>query len=345
MTPAKTLIVLAALAASAPPAARAGEPVLQASWESSLGVVRGARVLDCVAVGPRVLAGDERGGVVALDPASGALQWFVQAPGPLDFVPSDGGAIALASGPTVIVVDSATGRRLFETTSAAAPAASPCSDGRMLFVPSLLESTLVAWDMVTGRKAWEFRFESPFAGPALLCGLEGSRSVVVELDDGTLRAVPAQPEVPRAERWVARTGRVLGAPLAAGDALVVATLDHAVVSLDATAGTVRWRRFTGEPPRSPVVAAGGLLVVSTADGLLALRPADGATAWTQPVAGRPLGDVGGELLVRSGDACQWRASANGRLLRERLPGRAVAAGGRMVELRDGRAIVGWARGD
>ncbi|MBM3986190.1 MAG: hypothetical protein FJ296_10980, partial [Planctomycetes bacterium] len=351
MTPTKAFIVLATLVAIVPLTAKAGglgepgagEPVLRPAWESALGRARAARLLDCVAVGPRVLVGDERGGVVALDPESGELQWFVQLPGPLDFVPSDGGAVALASGPTVVVVASATGRRLFEVTSAAAPAASPCSDGRMLFVPSLLDSTLVAYDLATGRKAWEFRFASPFSGPAQICGLEGSRSVVVALDDGTLRAVPAQLEVPRGERWVARTGRVLGAPLSMGDALVAATFDHAVVSLDASAGTVRWRRYTGERPRTPVVGAGGLLVVCTADGLLALQAEDGSTAWTQEGAGRPLGDVGGELLLRSGDACQWRESASGRLLRERLPGRAVAAGGRLVELRDGQVVAGWAR--
>jgi outer membrane protein assembly factor BamB len=343
MTPAKTLIVLAMLAATAPLTAQAGGPVLRPAWESSVGLARGARLLDCVAVGSRVLVGDERGGVVALDPATGALQWFVQAPGPLDFVPSDGGAIALASGPTVIVVDSATGRRLFETTSASAPAASPCSDGRMLFVPSLLDSTLVAWDMATGLKAWEFRFASPFDGPAQVCGLEGSRSVVVALDDGTLRAVPAQLEVPRGERWVARTGRVLGAPVALGGALVVATHDRSLVSLDASAGTLRWRRFTGDPPTSPVVVAGGLLAVATSEGLLGLRVEDGSTAWTHPGGGRPLGDVGGELLVRAGDACHWRAADSGRLLRERLPGRSVAAGGRLVELRDDQVVKGWAR--
>ena len=343
MTLAKILIVLSMFLAIVPPTARAGESLLRPVWESSLGVARGARLLDCVAVGERVLVGDERGGVMALDPATGTLQWFVQAPGPLDFVPSDGGAIALACGPTVIVVESATGRRLFETTSAAAPAASPCSDGRLLFVPSLLESTLVAWDLATGRKAWEFRFASPFSGPALMCGNEGSRSVLVTLDDGTLRAVPAQAEVPRHERWVARVGRVMGTPLVTEDVVVAATLERSVVALDVSAGVVRWRRYVGESPRSSVVSAGGLLVVSTPASLLALQPDDGAVAWSLPGSERPLGDVGGELLVRTADTCQWRQASSGRLLRDRLPPRAVAVGGRLIELHDGRGITGWAR--
>lgn len=339
-----SFIVLAALLATATPesAGQSGAPEgLRPAWQAALGDARGSALASCVAVGPRVLVIDDLGGVTAMDPARGELQWFVQASAPLDFVPSDGGALALSAGGRLVVVDGHSGRRLLELDRVQVPAGSACSDGQRAYVPSLLGPALVAFDLPTGMQAWEFRFESPFVGPALLCGREGSRSVLVAFEDGTLRAIPAQAEVPRGERWMARPGVPVGTPLRDGEHVVLATLDRTVVALDEASGQVRWRHFSGEVPRSPVVRAGAVLAYATATQLVALDPATGATRWTVQGGGRPLGDVGGGLLVRTAAGCEWRHTADGRLLQEGLPAAAVAAAGRLVELRDGRSIAGW----
>lgn len=338
------LIVLATLLATASPgpvAAQGGPDDLRQVWLAALGEARGARLEACAAVGAHVLVVDELGGVTAVDPATGALRWFVQAPGPLDFMPSDGGAVALASDGHVIVVDGATGRRRLETSGAHVPAVSPCSDGQRLYVPSLLGPTLVATDLGSGLKAWEFRFSSPFAGSSLVCGREGSRSVLVGFEDGTLRAIPAQADVPRAERWVARTGMPVGPPLVDAERVIVASRDHVVVALDAASGLVLWRHFPGEVPRTPPVRAGDVLVFGTATRLVALDPDTGAERWVQQETGRPLGEVDGGVLVRTRGGSQWRAARDGRVLQAHLPATTVAVAGRMVELREGRDLAGW----
>ncbi|HEX5011584.1 MAG TPA: PQQ-binding-like beta-propeller repeat protein [Planctomycetota bacterium] len=350
MTPSTMLLVLSTLVAAAAPqdhsTRTSGGPTLRPLWERQLGVARGASLRTCRAVGPRVLVVDAAGGVTALDPASGAIQWFVQAPGPVTaFLPSDGGAIATASGTDVLAIDGATGRRVFQVQSASAPAYSPCSDGRLLYVPALLGDMLVAWDMSTGTRAWECHMPAHFAGPATVTGSQGTGSVLVPTADGLLRAVPAQLGVPERERWTQRVGTILGAPLVVGQLILVASSDRAVIALDAPSGVVKWKHFTGAPVRSPPVVVGERVVVRTSESLVALDLATGASAWEQPESALPLGEVGGELLVRAPrGGCEWREIATGRLITGGLPAGSIAASGMLVELSSG-AIAGWKRSE
>ena len=340
MRHAKALVLFATLVLGASPAL--AQSPLREAWKEPLGPARNADLQVCVSVGPRVLVLDVAGGVTALDPATGNLQWFVQMPGSVSMLPSDGGAIALASGTTIIVVDGPSGRRLFETTSAMAPATSPCSDGRVLFVPALLDDTLVAWDMRGGGIAWEFHMPAPHAGPALLCGPEGSRSVLLPGEDGVLRAIPAQLDVPRTERWSQRLGLVVGVPLVVGPTVIVGTLDRAVVALDAGSGVVKWRRRTGEAPRTSPVAVGKGFAIGTTGKLLMLSQETGEILWEQPSTDRPLGDVAGGMLVRHGaGGCGLLDASTGRTLAEHLPGSSIAVAGWLIELRGGTDVAGW----
>src|SRR5262249_50893812 len=149
----------------------------------------------------------------------------------------------------------------YQTTTVMAPATSPCSDGRLLFVPALLDDALVAWDMSRNSKLWEFHMPAPHSGPGLLCGPEGARSVLLPGADGTLRAIPAQAEVPRKERWSQRLGRIVGVPLLAGGAVIVGTTDRIVASVDTGSGVLRWRVGTGDAPRTSPVAVGELVIL------------------------------------------------------------------------------------
>jgi outer membrane protein assembly factor BamB len=329
----------------APPKASQTSAPLQQAWQTPLGAAREAPLLEVLSVGSRALALDANGGVTALDPATGELQWFVQLPGPVRFLPSDGGAIALCAGPTVVVVDGASGRRLYQTTSAMAPGSSPCSDGRLLFVPALLDDALVAWDMAHDSKLWEFHMPAAHAGPALLMGSTGSRSVLLPGLDGVLRAIPAQADVPRSDRWSLRTGRIIGVPLISGNTVFVCSADRNVAAIDAGSGVLRWRVGTGEAPRTSPVMLGNLVILGTSSKLLALNKDTGATAWEHDSGDRPLGQVGGELLVRraGGGACQWLQAATGKLLMERLPGSAIAVADWLVELHDSAVVSGWKR--
>lgn len=327
-----------------PPAPQATAP-LQEAWRTPLGAARGAPMLEVLSVGARALALDANGGVTALDPATGDLQWFVQMPGPVRYLPSDGGAIALTAGATVVVVDGPSGRRLYQTTSAMAPGASPCSDGRLLFVPALLDDVLVAWDMARDAKLWAFHMPAPHAGPALLVGPEGARSVLLPGSDGVLRAIPAQSDVPRKDRWSVRLGRIVGVPLIGDNSVIVASADRFVTAVDTGSGALRWRTSTGEMPRTSPVAVGDLVIFGTSARLMALNRDTGATVWEREASDRPLGQVGGELLVRrgSGGGSQWLQVRTGQVLMEKLPGNAIAVDDWLIEMRDGSTVSGWKR--
>jgi serine/threonine-protein kinase len=346
MTPALLAVLLPLLLdpVAPPPPSQAAAP-LQQAWTTPLGAARGTSLAELMTVGSRTLALDANGGVTALDPATGDLQWFVQMPSTVRFVPSDGGAIALAAGTTVTVVDGPTGRRLYQTTTAMAPATSPCSDGRLLFVPALLDDALVAWDMAHNSQLWEFHMPAPHAGPALLVGPEGARSVLLPGADGWLRAIPAQAEVPRKERWAQRLGRIVGVPLLSGNSVIVGTADRAVACVDTGAGTLKWRVMTGDAPHTSPIAAGDLVIIGTTKHLLALNKDTGATVWERESTDRPLGTVGGELLARhgTGGGSAWLQASSGQVLMDKLPGNVVAVKDWMIELRDTSVVVGWKR--
>ena len=344
------LLVRSSLVAAATPDAQttrtSGGPTLRPLWERQLGAARGVSLRACRPVGDRVLVVDAAGGLTALDPATGAIEWFVQAPGPVEaFMPSDGGAIAIASGTDVLAIDGPTGRRVFDVRSASSPAYSPCSDGRILYVPALLDDMLVAWDMQTGTRAWSFHMPAHFAGPTIMSGREGTGSVLVSTADGMLRAIPAQLGVPAHDRWEQRVGSIQGAPLIVGHLIVLGSSDRAVIALDAASGVVKWKHFTGAPVRSPPVVVGERVVVQS-DSLVALDLATGAPAWEQPESAMPLGEVGGELLVRpASGGCEWREIATGRLIQGGLPASSIAASGMLVELKGGTSVAGWKRSE
>jgi outer membrane protein assembly factor BamB len=153
--------------------------------------------------------------------------------------------------------------------------------------------------------------------------------------------------VPAGERWTQRVGRVVGAPLVAGPLIVLGSGDRAVMALDAASGVVRWKHFTGDPPRAAPVLVAGRVVVHTLAGLMALDLATGATVWEQSGSARPLGEVGGELLVRAtgADGCEWREASTGRVLQTGLPGNCVAVGGVAIEMRGGTIVAGWIRSE
>jgi outer membrane protein assembly factor BamB len=327
------------------PAVQVRPVVLEPAWTSPLGTLRETHLVTAGRVGELLLVQDGRHGITALDPSSGAPVWFVQLSGPLDHWPSPGdAALVFGSGTAQVVVDPRTGERLATRHGASVASHAAASDGRLLFVPSLVGDELVVTDLATGLKAWGMGMARPFSTPALVVGSEARRSVVVGTRDGMLRAVPAAVDVPRAERWVTRVGLPVGVPTLHADRLYVAGEDRVLWALSPAAGDVQWKHLPGETLVSGPVALGDVVCIATPTRLLALRAADGQPAWE--LAGRfvPRGEVAGLLLVGAdGGRCQLRDPADGSLKLDGLPPELVAAGAVAVALRGGVDVVAWRR--
>ena len=176
-------------------------------------------------------------------------------------------------------------------------------------------------------------------------GPRGHGSVLVPPRTRRAARHPAQLGVPEHERWTARR-HDLRAPLIVGHLILLGSSDRAVIALDAASGVVKWKHFTGAPVRSPPVVVGERVVVQTSESLVALDLATGAPAWEQPESSYPLGEVGGELLVRpAGGGCEWREIATGRLIQGGLPAGSIAASGMLIELHAGSVVAGWKRSE
>jgi outer membrane protein assembly factor BamB len=329
----------------------APDVTLESLWSTPLGELRRASLLRAGPVGGGPVGGvllveDGRHGVSAIEYATGRPRWLVQLSGELAHWPNEGAdTVTLSSGTRSVVVELSTGRRLFELDSAELPAGSPVSDGRLVYVPSLLDDTLTAIDMQTGLQAWEYRMPARFASGAHLIGQAGRSAVLVASDDGKLRAIPAGLDVPRRERWVRHVGALLAPPVVSGDRIYVATVARELIALNAGSGEVEWKHLPGEPLGAGPVVANGRVVVSTRTRLLSLNADTGALEWEQADAGAPMGAVGADgnaLLVhdRAGSA-GLRDAASGAPVPAQLPRGAQTGGGIVIALQGGNDIAAW----
>jgi outer membrane protein assembly factor BamB len=302
------------------------------AWEAALGSLRHTRLTAARVADGHIIVQDEDGGLTALDPATGLTRWFVRLPGPLERWPAGGGGtLVLVAGGEVLVVDAASGRRLAHVESPDVPAGSPVSDGHLLFTPTLVGNRLVATDLDLGVKRWEFRFGAPLDGPAMLLGEQARRTVIVATDDGVVHAIAAQPEAPRTERWIARTGRLAGPAVSDGQRVFVATEDRSVLALDTGTGSTLWRYLPGETLTGGPVLSGDTLVVGTDARVVALDATTGAERWKRDVADRPLAASGSVIQVARGGEVALLDASDGHDLRTGLPKATVLAEGVVVE--------------
>lgn len=116
-------------------------------------------------------------------------------------------------------------------------------------------------------------------------------------------------------RWFAPTADVsAGAPVVAGDTVVVALLDGSVVGLSAMDGRVRWQWRSGDSIATSPVHAGDLVVVADIAGEVTALTPDGAVAWS--ASSGPLPDpvsalVDGSILVADRDGLLTHIDAVG----------------------------------
>ena len=184
--------------------------------------------------GDTAYLGDNRGTVYAIDVATGAIRWTADAGGFLTT------ALAVSDGSVVATVQG-------DRTS---------------------RSHLIALDETDGSEIWddELSGEAIFASaPAIAAG-----TVVAGFSDRSVRAFTLSDG---SERWSTRLNRPMfftGAPAFTPDAVVVADALGQVYRLDPDTGERVWDYAVNEPvTQSPVVVAGGTVLVATSAGRLA----------------------------------------------------------------------------
>ena len=119
-------------------------------------------------------------------------------------------------------------------------------------------------------------------------------------------------------RWSAGTPDVsAGAPVVAGDVVVMATLDGSVIAFDRATGERMWTRTMSDAVVSDPVVAGGYVIIADIAGRVTAFDTDGETAWraevgpvTRPISSLPDGSV----LVGDDAGSVHRLAVDGALL-------------------------------
>ncbi|MFC7154010.1 PQQ-binding-like beta-propeller repeat protein [Halomarina halobia] len=201
----------------------------------------------------------DRGGMVALDAATGAPRWRVETDGRVveAAAVADGavvfGTVAgnIRDGDTsgeVVAVEADTGEERWRVDAGGAVFGSPAVDAGVAYVGTA-GGGLLALDVRDGSEVWRREADDPVIasvavdGSAVYVGGRGARLRALSREDGS-------------ERWAFETaGPVFGAPSVA-DGVVYATgssqdpetyaVSGALVALDAETGERRWRAATNE---------------------------------------------------------------------------------------------------
>lgn len=273
----------------------------------------------------RLFASTGYGEVVALDPATGAIQWRQRLPSPAAGAPTvDGGRVfVVARDSTAWAIDAATGRIDWQigatpSVSGMTGSAAPGIAGTRVLMPSG-SGEVTAVEAATGTPVWQtivagerrgrpvaritdITGDPVVAGGTTYIGNQSGRTVAVDSDTGQ-------------RLWTA-TEAAYGPVLPAGNALFLINDEAQLVRLDAATGQTVWavdmplyleNRPKKENRRTAITAhygpvlAGGRVVVVSSDGLLRMfNPVDGTMVGGTDIPGgaaAPPALAGGYLFV------------------------------------------------
>ena len=258
------------------------------------------------AAGDLVLVGSDDGNLYALDRASGAERWRLDAGGALrDDVSVSEGRVFLATAGYLRAVALDDGRELWRRRLPVISPPTLVRHGNGAVVAGSYDRNLYALDPDDGSVLWrvpttgENRTAAAVAEGVLAAGSDAGELLLVDLATGTARA------------------RVdLGSPVAgvaaAGGDLFVAT-DGGFLYRLSVDGRERWRRHLGSRLGVAPLPHDGVVYQGTGDGrLVALDAADGEALWTfaaRDAVGATPGRADGTLLVGSLDHALYAVDA------------------------------------
>jgi outer membrane protein assembly factor BamB len=259
-----------------------------------------------------LIVGAGRGGLVAIDGASGRERWRVPLPDVRLPPVLRAGWVLAGSGPDLLAFRAADGTLVWRRTLGAPLHAAVTIEGDRVYA-ALADGTLAALAITTGANAWQTRLPAPGGaitaiGDRLYLGAADKFFYAVDASDGD-----------RDWRW--RAAAMLLAPVAADESRVFYTaLDNVVRAVDAGSGVQKWRYAMETRPLAGPVLDEDLLILAGAGDLRALRVTDGTLAgtWGAPaelasapaiVPRTPAGHRARIVLVTGAETGDWRVYA------------------------------------
>ena len=324
---ASSLTALAACSAKGPPPlTELGElPVnkIASAWQVSMDDA-GVGFVPAVAAS-KIWATDKSGDVVALEPLSGKRQTRFEVDRPLTSgVGVEGDFLVVVDTDGVLLAFGTDGKLRWEAALEAEPLSLPTVRfGQVLL--RLSNSTVVSYDLETGKRRWLFAQKNPAlvlrqnAGIAVdtstaYVGVAGGRVAALSLSTGAVRW-ESRISVPRGSNEIERISDILGMPMVTGPTVCAAAYQGRLTCVNSSNGQAVWS--------FDMKAASGLaldaqvMVVTDTDGRLHAFSRSQQTLWTQDaLRGRRLaapalidgkvwvGDAGG--VIHALDALDGR---------------------------------------
>lgn len=339
--------------------ARAASGQIQLRWSrrltpdlegAYLPVERAVPALD--AMRDRIYVGTSTGQVWAFDGAGGRL-WMYQTGGGIGNEPAlsaDGLVLYVGSDDGFLhALQASEGTQLWQTEMRGALGNKPLVTDDVVYIATE-NDVIEAFDRRTGEALWRFErqptegfYVTEHAGLALadrrlLTGFTDGAVVALDPGDGrVLWTRETAADAPAGRTDDLRFTDVDTTPLVVGQTIYVASFAAGLYALEASSGSVLWRRSEWTGVTGITEAPGGQLILSSGDlGVVAVRARDGERVWETAIPrGAPTGSrIAGELVLVG-------ESAGGLL------GLSLGAGREVARIEDGHgfgAPVAWADG-
>jgi len=198
------------------------------------------------------------------------------------------------SGPidaNLVALDTSTGTALWEEVTQGLTAFSPTVWRDFVYLGTLYDHTLRAFDARTGALRWQFVGAGAMVSPVVAEG-----RLYAAANSGIIYALDPTTGV---QQWQAQTGIGILAtsPTVAGGMLYIGSSDHSLYALDAATGALVWTANIGEQTSStPAVSGGVIYIGSDNHNLYAFDAFTGAPRWSAPTAS----NVGSSPAVANG---------------------------------------------
>ena len=237
--------------------------------------------------GNTVIAGSERGTLVAVDSRTGKERWSFKTHGKIRSAPTISGSAVYfgATDGKLYRLSAPTGALEWDTpyaTQGAITSTPTVSGGRVLFQNN--ENRTYAVDAKTGSYLWDQG--RPRASEMTMRGEGGvivdNGTVYAGYDDGFLSAIRLEDGATVWSKSLAGKAKqfvdVDTRPVVAGDAVYAASYSSGLYCLDRQYGGIRWL-YPARGVSTPVLGNGTLFVASTGGNLVALTPDSGDVLW------------------------------------------------------------------